>query len=35
MQEALATTVFEKVPLFSGLSRPQLTILAQHATIRT
>jgi len=35
MQERLATTVFEKVPLFFGLSGPELTILAQHATIRT
>ena len=35
MQQGLATTVFEKVPLFSGLSRSELTILAQHATIRT
>jgi len=35
MQERLATTVFEKVLLFSGLSGSELTILAQHATIRT
>ncbi|MEA2080725.1 MAG: Crp/Fnr family transcriptional regulator [Pseudomonadota bacterium] len=35
MQECLATTLFEKVPLFSGLSGPELTILGQHATLRT
>jgi CRP/FNR family cyclic AMP-dependent transcriptional regulator len=35
MQERLATTVFEKVLLFSGLSGSELAILAQHATIRT
>jgi CRP/FNR family cyclic AMP-dependent transcriptional regulator len=35
MQEFLTTTVFEKVPLFCGLSGSELAILAQHATIRT
>ena len=35
MQEGLATTVFEKVRLFSGLSGAELAILAKHATIRT
>jgi CRP/FNR family cyclic AMP-dependent transcriptional regulator len=35
MQGCIATTVFEKVPLFSGLSESELAVLAKHATIRT
>lgn len=35
MKGCLASTVFERVPLFSGLSESELSVLAQHATIRT
>ena len=35
MQENPAATVFENVPLFSGLNESELSILAQHANIRT